>query len=417
MQRDFYQTPGSGRIMHFFWKAAGADRYILERSTYGDQIKYLCLGGIIMATGVMAGLAGGYAFYTIFEPRGSAIDSFKTVAGISGSYDEIHTATFIKALFFGIIWGLIIFNIDRFIVTSTGKGDGTENITRKELLGALPRLIMGAIIALTISKPVEIRMFKTEIDVKLHEKQMEQQQAYKAKTDSLFNTEIANKNKEIEKIEAQLSQMIARHADLEKQYVDEARTITVGPRALAVKAQMDRVASEITDLQNNPDYKRIRQEKDVIEQRRNTELQASEKVAAGLDGLLERIKIAHEISGWVISAFVTLLFMAIELTPIFFKLMLIKSPYDYMEENIKELIKAENGIEIRADYYQDKEGHERDMVIQHQVIRLLKEKIQMLEAQSALSAAALSAWQTQKEHEVRANPATFIHEQSLTQNG
>ena len=66
--------------------------------------------------------------------------------------------------------------------------------------------------------------------------------------------------------------------------------------------------------------------------------------------------------------------MAIELTPIFFKLMLIKSPYDYLEENIKELIKAENGIEIKANYYQDKEGHERDLVINHQVMRLLKEK-------------------------------------------
>ena len=147
----------------------------------------------------MAGLAGGYAFYTIFEPKGNAINSFETAKGIVGNYDAVHIPTMLKALVFGTIWGLIIFNIDRFIVTSTGKGDGTEDITRKELRGALPRIIMGAIIAITISKPVEIRMFKTEIDVKLHEKQLEQQQAYKAKTDSVFNSEIANKNKEIEK--------------------------------------------------------------------------------------------------------------------------------------------------------------------------------------------------------------------------
>ena len=31
---------------------------------------------------------------------------------------------------------------------------------------------MGMIIAITISKPVEIRMFKTEIDVALHKKQL-----------------------------------------------------------------------------------------------------------------------------------------------------------------------------------------------------------------------------------------------------
>lgn len=409
-KREFYQTPRSNYIMRLFWKASGADRYLLERSTYGDQIKYLCLGGIIIATGLMAGLAGGYAFYTIFEPRGNAINSFQTVKDIAGSYDEIHMPTFFKALLFGIVWGLIIFNIDRFIVTSTGKGDGTEDITGKELRGALPRIIMGAIIAITISKPVEIRMFKTEIDVKLHEKQIEQQQAYKAKTDSLFNSEIANKNKEIEKIEFLLAGKILRHADLEKQYIEEARIITVGPRALAIKEQMERVAKEITDLESKPEYIRIKNEKEDIEKRRDADLHSSEKVAAGLDGLLERIKIAHEISGFWVSLFITLLFMAIELTPIFFKLMLIKSPYDFMEENVKELIKAENGIEIKANYYQDKEGHERDLVINHQVIRLLKEKIQILEAQSELGEEALKNWKERKKEEVRNNPADFIDE-------
>lgn len=408
-QRDFYETPKASRIMRILWKAAGADRYILERSTYGDQMKYLCLGGIIIATGLMAGIAGGFAFYTIFEPRGNAIDSFKTAADIASSYDAVHTGTMIKSIIFGTIWGLIIFNIDRFIVTSTGKGDGTEDITGKEFKSALPRIIMGTIIALTISKPVEIRMFKTEIDVKLHEKQMEQQQVYKAKTDSLFNSELAKKDKEIEKFEAELQAKIARHADLEKQYIDEARDVTEGPRALAVKGQMMRVAAEIAQDKNNPEYIRIKTEKDAIEKRREKALNSSEKVAAGLDGLLERIKLAHEIAGWVISLFITLLFLALELTPIFFKLMLIKGPYDYMEENIKELIKAERGIEVQYNFYQgDKEGHEKDKVVQHEVIRLLKEKIQILQSQSDISEQAIKTWKDKKMLDVAANPEQYV---------
>lgn len=414
MKRDFYEPSKSSYLMRLFWKAAGADRYILERTTYGDKIKYLCLGGIIIATGLMAALAGGYAFYTIFEPRGNALNSFQTAKDIAGSYDAIHIPTLFKACVFGVFWGLIIFNIDRFIVTSTGKGDGTENITGKELVGALPRIIMGSVIALTISKPVEIRMFKTEIDVKLHEKQMEQQQAYKAKTDSLFATELASKDKEIAKIEENLKAKILRHADLEKQYIEEARTITVGPRALAVKAQMEAVEKEIEDLQSNPDYVRVKDEKKDIEKKREADLQSSEKVAAGLDGLLERIKIAHEISGPTISLFITLLFMVIELTPIFFKLMLIKSPYDFMEENIKELIKAENGIEVKANYYQDKQGYEKDLVINHQVLRLLKEKIQLLEAQSDLSQQAIDAWKEKKKQDISQDPDSYIKEQPET---
>lgn len=411
MSREFYQSPRSTWLMRLFWKAAGADRYILERTTYGDQVKYLCLGGIIIATGMMAGLAGGYAFYTIFEPRGNAINSFKTASDIAGTYDAIDIPTMIKAVIFGFIWGLIIFNIDRFIISSTGKGDGTEDITRKEFVGALPRLLMGAIIALTISKPLEIRMFKTEIDIKLHEKQIEQQQAYKAKTDSVFNSEIAKKDKEIEKIEKDIAAKKDSYKYLEQNYIEEARTITVGPRALAVKAQMEATAAEIKALESNPDFLRVKKEKEEIEKRREAALNQSEKYASGLDGLLERIKISHEISGTIISLFITLLFMAIELTPIFFKLMLIKSPYDYMEENIKELIKAENGIEIQYNYYQDKEGRERDKVVQHQVIRLLKEKISLLEAQSQLSDDALHHWKEKKKHQIRENPELFISEQ------
>jgi hypothetical protein len=412
--RDFYETPKAGVIMRWFWKAAGADRYILERSTYGDQMKYLCLGGIIIATGLMAGLAGGYAFYTIFEPRGNALDSFQTAKGIASTYDAVHTPTMIKAIIFGIIWGLIIFNIDRFIVTSTGKGDGTEDITRKEFKGALPRIFMGAIIALTISKPVEIRMFKTEIDVKLHEKQMEQQMAYKAKTDSLFTSEIITKNKEIEKTEKELAEKRERYKFLEGQYIEEGRKGYFGPKANEIKSQMDRLGAEITALESDADFVRVKKEKEGIEKRREAALNSSEKVAAGLDGLLERIKLAHEIAGWVISLFITLLFMAIELTPIFFKLMLIKGPYDYLEENIKELVKAERGIEIQYNYYQDKEGHERDKVVQHEVIRLLKEKLLILESQSELSAQAIKSWKEKKMDDVIKNPDEYVAEENKT---
>ncbi len=62
MIRDYYELPKPGWMMRFFWRCAGADKYLLERATYTDQVKYMCLGGIVMATGVLAGIAGGYAF-------------------------------------------------------------------------------------------------------------------------------------------------------------------------------------------------------------------------------------------------------------------------------------------------------------------------------------------------------------------
>ena len=59
MNKQYYDTPKPSRIMRILWNAAGADHYILEKSTYSDHIKYACLGGIVVATGFMAAMAGG----------------------------------------------------------------------------------------------------------------------------------------------------------------------------------------------------------------------------------------------------------------------------------------------------------------------------------------------------------------------
>ena len=73
MKREYYTTPKPNWITKILWKAAGADEYILKRSTYSDHVKYATLGGIVCATGFMAALAGGYAFYIIFKEKAPAI--------------------------------------------------------------------------------------------------------------------------------------------------------------------------------------------------------------------------------------------------------------------------------------------------------------------------------------------------------
>lgn len=395
-KRDYYTTPKAGAVMRFLWKAAGGDRYILERATYSDQIKYMCLGGIVFATGAMAGLAGGYAFYTIFSPKGSALE------------DSIHYPTVALSFVFGIIWGLMIFNIDRFIVTSTGKGDGTEKITWDEFKSAIPRIIMGAIIAITISKPIEIRMFQTEINIKLKEKQIEQQTAYIEKTKKNFQIELDRNSKDLAKYEQEIQDKIARHKFLESQYIEEARIITVGPRALALKAQMDKVDEEIRNDKQNTEYLKLIKDKEDIETRLNSALKESQKTADGLDGLLERIKLAHEVAGFWITLFITLLFLAIELTPIFFKLMLNKTPYDYLAENRDDLIRAENGIEVRYDYYKDKEGVERHLIINHEAEKMIFEKIKVTEIQKELTEYAIAKYKEREKEKIDANLDEYI---------
>lgn len=396
--------------MRFLWKAAGGDRYLLERATYSDQVKYMCLGGIVFATGAMAGLAGGYAFYTIFEPRGSAIEY------------STNWSTVALSIGFGLVWGLMIFNIDRFIVTSTGKGDGTEAITWDEFKGAIPRILMGAIIALTISKPVEIRMFKTEIDIKLREKQLEQQAEYQAKVDKTYSDREKLLENDFGKIEAQRTDLYGRIKDYENQYKTETasgmggRGKGEGPVARALKREQEKLEAELMRFDNlhASELNELNKKKTQLREAKEKERNNNEKIANGLDGLLERIKLTHEIAGFWISLFITLLFMAIELTPVFFKLMLIKTPYDYLAENRDELIKAESGIEVRYDYYKDKEGQERHLVINHHLDRMIYEKIKVTDIQKELTNYAIEQYKLRKKKKIDENLDDYV--KSLNRN-
>ena len=398
-QRDYYTTPKAGAVMRFLWKAAGGDRYILERATYSDQIKYMCLGGIVFATGLMAGLAGGYAFYTIFSPKTS-------LGELENSPPHI-----LISFIFGTLWGLMIFNIDRFIVTSTGKGDGTEKITMDEFKSAIPRIIMGAIIAITISKPIEIRMFQTEIQSKLIEKKQAQEDAYKRGVEKRHKEHLQQLENDIDKLNSEI-----KDKKIELNNKNDLAIIKCGSNNpnckfhIGIWNMVKDAESEYTNTltKNQVKINELNTERDTTLAIKKRELLNAQKDAQLLDGLLERIEIVHEVAGFWITLFITLLFMSIELTPIFFKLMLNKTPYDYLAENRDDLIRAENGIEVRYDYYKDKEGVERHLVINHEAEKMIFEKIKVTEIQKKLTEYAIAKYKEKEKEKIDANLDEYI---------
>jgi hypothetical protein len=413
MTRDYYQLPKAGKVMQFLWKCAGGDKYLLERATYSDQIKYMCLGGIVFATGAMAGLAGGYAFYTIFSPKAS--DVINKTNTIVKNLNEVPTdlTTLILSIVFGIIWGLIIFNIDRFIVTSTGKGDGTEEITWLEFKTAIPRILMGMIIAITISKPIEIRMFQTEINLAVQKEQELEKNSLIAQANKNYDIKVKEVKSKLGKIQAELDLEKKKASDLRYEISKEitganGNGANYGPRAKELERQAEISEAKIKQLENTTEYKNSIIEINKYEKEKAYDIEIAEKKGASLDGLLIRIKKAHEIAGWTITIFITLLFMAIELTPIFFKLMLTKTTYDYLAENRDELIKADYGIEVQYDKYKDKEGVERHLVINHEAEKLIYEKIKVTEIQKELTDYAIQKYKEREMKKIDENLDTYI---------
>lgn len=412
MEKNYYTSPKSNWITRMLWKAAGADQYILNKATYSDHVKYATLGGIVCSTGFMAAMAGGYAFYVIFSPKVSAISS--SVDGALNSTTDIPTV--LLSIIFAIIWGLIIFNIDRFIVASTGKGDGTEAITWGEFTGAIPRIIMGIIIAITISKPVELRMFETEINVKLYQKQQELYLETKKIAENQIQPEIDRVDAEIRGLKSEIQVAKEEYVVAEKLYLCEmdgtcgTGEIGDGPQTAAKKVRVENLKEDWEDLKQKNGDKIINLETQIIDFQidKQKRFEKAEASSNSLNGLLERIKIAHEIAGFWVTLFITLLFMAIELTPIFFKMMLIKSPYDFMNDNIKALIKAERGIEVKYDFYKDKEGVQRDLIINHQSENLIREKVKLLQTQADLNEIVLDEWKSKETTNIKKDPSKYI---------
>ena len=426
MNKSYYKTPKPGLITRMLWKAAGADRYILERSTFSDHIKYACLGGIVVATGLMAALAGGYAFYIIFGQQTANLAQ-GTEATIQAASSQ--TLSIIFSLVFGLIWGLIIFNIDRFIVASTRKGDGSEAITLSEIKTAIPRILMGIIIAITISKPVELRMFQQEIEVELNSKRIKEVDKQKKEVTKLYEGDLELIQEEVTRLREDINRyQIIRQEKLNifNEEMNGSGSVAgqgYGPRAKKKEQELELAKREYDSVRNinlaKIDIQSIKFSKtDSIMKKK---IASAEISANSLDGLMARLKIVDDLARgkdedgnvnedatpWII-IFITLLFMAIELTPIFFKMMLIKSPYDYLEDNIKALQRAELGIEVKYDYHEDREGVQRNHVIHHQADKLLAEKIKLAQTQTELNDFIIEKWKDQEKKNISKNPGDFI---------
>jgi len=139
-------------IYRFFWWFAGANRKVLEQNEI-DHNKYFQIGVSVFTTAVMATFTSLIAFHYAFN------------RGFEG---EITKYTVVASIF----WGLLILNLDRFLVLSMVKqGNSLLNPTPLEkfqnFMGefafAVPRILLAILIASVIVEPLELYLFKDQI--------------------------------------------------------------------------------------------------------------------------------------------------------------------------------------------------------------------------------------------------------------
>jgi hypothetical protein len=297
------------KIVSFFWFCSGADTDILKKCP-SETAKYTGIGATVFFTGVFAFLSAAYALYTVFD-------------------------NIFSAAIFGIVWGLMIFNLDRFIVSSMRK----EGRFSREFAMAIPRLVLAVLISVVIARPLELKIFEKEIapDLVLMEQekyalQEEQLMARFVPYQDSVRAQIAELKKEILDKAAKRDELL-RIAREEADGTGGSRRRNLGPIYKVKKADADRAEVELSEL-TSQNHQRVASLEALLSANVNTmnvELKSLERTrlngpAARMEAL-DRITQDSTAVFWA-HVFILLLFIAIETAPVFVKLISPKGPYD-----------------------------------------------------------------------------------------
>lgn len=313
-------------LKQFFILCSGADKDLLEGCSEGEQTKYVGIGATVFFTAVMAFLASSYALFTVF--------------------DSIY-----PAIAFGIVWSLLIFNLDRFIVSTIRKRDKIGS----EFLQATPRIILAVIIAIVISKPLEIKIFEKEINTVLLKEKNAMALNNKKEVANYFKSDLDKNKAEIDKLKSEITNKEKEVNTLYETYITEAegtagtKKLGKGPVFKEKIAKHDLAKQELDTLQKTNLAKIAEMEKNTKTLQTDLDKKVSETqpIIDGFDGLMARINALDKLP-WLPSFFIMLLFLAIETSPIIAKLLSPKGEYDYKLEDLETALKAT----IEQDKYQ-----------------------------------------------------------------
>lgn len=143
--------PPKRRRRSWMTRLAGADEEILARAP-ADRPKFVSMGAVLVATAAVAAASASFAM--------------SMAVGL----------TPIPAILVGLLWGLVILNLDRMLIVSMVTTAGL----RRTLVTAIPRVVLAAVIGAIISMPLVLRIFDAEIQVEKQQIQADELSAAQA---------------------------------------------------------------------------------------------------------------------------------------------------------------------------------------------------------------------------------------------
>lgn len=311
-------------LVRFFWFCSGANIRVLEKAQ-ADQGRYATIGFTILLISILASFSGGYGFWTIFKSEGMAV-------------------------FFGGFWGLMIGNLDRFLVSSIRKKEKPSSGDQaKSVAFFTVRLALAGTIGFAIAKPVELRFFQEEIVAELGTYNREQITNEKDKINEKYKNDLNLLNNQLQKERDQLKKLEDAVDQADNAYKSEiagkgrTRRPGVGQNSDNERATFNRKIQEL--VKKRPTLEKAISDKEIEiknkETSKNEEIKTQENKFKNADGFAARVASLHRLgvkdktydyTSWLITAILVLF----DTAPIIIKLLIPRGVYDSLLESFEE---------------------------------------------------------------------------------
>jgi hypothetical protein len=313
-------------VQKFLIWSAGADQEVLsQESCRTERYKYESIGTTVILTAIMAFCSGGYALFTVF---GSLTISISL----------------------GFIWGSIIFNLDRFFILTASQNKSSSKL--QFWVGAVTRLSIAILLGFIVAKPLELRLFESEINQKISQQRREREREESRKDQDTPDVKRINKiNEEIDNLTREKNQ--ASDA-LQKARIDaieeiEGKGVTgkagVGTIAKERQKNVETIEKSVTFLDNI--IQDLLKEKNSLikKQQSSLSIKTPQKKEWQEGSLLDRISALEALSKddpaiAITNKLITLLLIIIEIAPVLVKILSKEGLYEKLLE--KETIDRMN---------------------------------------------------------------------------
>lgn len=317
-------------VTRFFCSCAGADTSTLNQCNSAEQRKMAIIGSTVLITPLLGIASGTFAMLTFSNNLQLSVG-------------------------FGLLWGFIIFVIERAVVANTRPGEFN--------MAVIARLLLAMIFAMVIAVPMELKVFEDAIQEKLV-----------SNIYGIENEINVKYNNQIAKINNDLSAEKAKVEALRHSYIGEvdgtsgSMVVHRGPIAKEKEKLWTQEAEYFQKMQTKSEDE-IR----LLNNQKNAEISTIKEAQA--KGFLGRMTALGQLQKedrtvWWGIWLIRLFFLSIELTPIFIKLSSGKNGNIYFD------IAAQNG-EMAVSVNAQMESVRAEEMVKQQKALVNKELLQL----------------------------------------